>query len=106
MIQIDFTKQDVTKIILKQDNKVFTVDIEVSDSVQVKGYKRLVSLNMGKALDELLPDTIYISGDNLITILPNGQYNENSEIREKVEMIANLEGIEYKYAEETQDNTL
>ena len=107
MIAIDFTSQDVTKITLKQDKGVFTVDVSVSDTVQVKGYKRIVSLNIGKALDELLPDTVYVSGDNLITILPNGQYNENSEIREKVEMIANLEEIEYKYVEEeTQDNTL
>ena len=107
MIAIDFTSTDVRRITLKQDKGVYTVDVEVSDTVQVKGYKRIVTLNIGKALDELLPDTIYVSGDNLITILPNGRYNNNSNIKEKVKLIANLEGIEYEYGEEeTQSNTL
>ena len=107
MIAIDFTSTDVRLIALKQDKGVFTVDVTVSDSVEIKGYKRILTLNIGKALDELLPDTIYVSGDNLITILPNGRYNNNSNIKEKVKLIASLEGIEYEYAEEeTQSNTL
>ena len=107
MIQIDFTSQDVHCITLKRDKGVYTVDVTVSDTVQVKGYKRIVTLNLGKALDELILDTVYVSGGNLITIIPNGRYNNNSNIKGKVKLIANLEGIEYKYAEEeTQSDTL
>ena len=108
MITVDFTSTDVQRITLEREDNRFRVQVTPSGSVQTKGYERVIAVNLAEALDKLIPDTVFVLGDNTIVVIPNGKYYNNNHIQNKVKLIANLEGIEYKYAEkeETESNTL